>query len=92
MLEFFKRYCHVVGLVLLSCTVIFGIVRFDGSWYRFFSMVLTQLWFGQAVYNYLRDGWVTIGPGGQSPSADPVWRAGVAVFALFVYVTIFFLF
>jgi hypothetical protein len=63
MIGVLKKYKHCVGLILFIVAVVGGFIRFDGSWQRFFSMVLAQLWFGQAVYNYLRDGWVSIGPG-----------------------------
>ncbi|WP_124301879.1 hypothetical protein [Pseudomonas chlororaphis] len=92
MLKILKPYSHVIGFVLLVVAVVGGVIRFDGSWHRFFSMVLAQLWFGQAVYNYLRGGRVTIGPGGMSPDADPVLRGSLAAFALFVYIIVFFLF
>lgn len=43
----------------------------------FFLMVLVQLWFGQAVYNYARGARVAIAPGGMSKDADPAQRIPV---------------
>jgi hypothetical protein len=40
-------------------------------------MVLVQLWFGQAVYNYARGARVAIAPGGMSKDADPAQRIPV---------------
>jgi len=91
-LKILKSYSHLVGFILLIVAIAAGCIRFDGSWHRFFSMLLTQIWFGQAVYNYLRGGWVGIGPGGQGPNADPVLRGGLTAFAFFVYLLVFFLF
>jgi len=92
MIEILKKHKHCVGLILLVVAVVGGFIRYDGSWQRFFSMVLAQLWFGQAVYNYLRDGRVSIGPGGLGRYADPTLRVGLAGFAFFLYLTVFFLF
>ena len=51
MIENFYKYRHGIGLVLLLGALLNGFLRFDGSWKRFFTMVLIQLWFGQAVYS-----------------------------------------
>lgn len=92
MLEVLKKYKHYVGLILFVVAVASGFVRFDGSWQRFFSMVLAQLWFGQAIYNFLRGGRVSIGPGGMGRDADPVLRQALAGFAFMLYLAVFFLF
>jgi hypothetical protein len=92
MMDVLRKYKHWVGFILLIVAVVGGFVRFDGNWQRFFSMVLAQLWFGQAVYNYLRGGWVSIGPGGMGRNADPKLRGGLAGFAFFLYLIVFFLF
>lgn len=91
MIENFYRYRHGIGLVLLLGALLNGFLRFDGSWKRFFTMVLVQLWFGQAVYNYARGHRVAIAPGGMSRDANPEWRAALAGFALFLYGVVFFL-
>ncbi|MCF5143292.1 hypothetical protein GIW41_29380 [Pseudomonas sp. PA-6-1D] len=78
-------------VVLLLAALLNGFLRFDGSWKRFFLMVLVQLWFGQAVYSYARGARVAIAPGGMSKDADPEWRAALAGFALFLYGVVFFL-
>lgn len=92
MLEILKKYKHCVGFFLLVVAVLGGFIRFDGSWQRFFSMVLAQIWFGQAVYNFLRGGRVSIGPGGMGRDADPVLRQALAGFAFVLYLSVFFLF
>lgn len=92
MIDVLKKYKHWIGCLLLVLAVGCGFIRFDGNWNRFFSMVLAQIWFARAVYNYLRGGWVGIGLGGMGPSAAPKLRAGVAGFAFFLYLTVFFLF
>ncbi|CAI8824856.1 MULTISPECIES: hypothetical protein [Pseudomonas] len=92
MLGELKRYKHVIGLTLLVVALVAGFIRFNGDRERFFAMVLGQIWFGQAVYNYLRDGWVTIGPGGMGPEDDPMHRAVLAGVAMFLYMLVFFLF
>lgn len=48
------KYRHGIGVALLLAALLNGFLRFDGSWNRFLTMVLVQLWFGQAVYNYAR--------------------------------------
>lgn len=92
MLTEFKKYKHFIGLSLLVIATVASFIRFNGDWARFFAMFSGQIWFGQAVYNYLRDGWVTIGPGGMGPDADPCHRSVLAGLALFLYLLIFFLF
>ncbi|MHC8408540.1 hypothetical protein [Pseudomonas sp. TMB3-21] len=92
MIEALKKHRHWIGLLLLVVAIGAGFIRFDGSWKRFFSMVLLQLWFARAVYNYLCGGWVGLGLGGMGPSGDPKIRAGTAAFALLLYFTVFFLF
>ena len=85
------KYRHGIGVALLLAALLNGFLRFDGSWNRFLTMVLVQLWFGQAVYNYARGARVAIAPGGMSKDADPEWRAALAGFALFLYGGVFFL-
>lgn len=92
MLRVLKEYCHFIGFALLVVSLLASFIRFDGSWHRFFSMLLVQLWFGQAVYNYLRGGRVGIGPGSLGADADPVMRGALAAFALFVHFLVFALF
>lgn len=46
---------------------------------------MLQAWFGQAVFAYLRGGWVAIGPGGLSKDASPTWRAVLAGVAFAIY-------
>ncbi|MGY2168259.1 hypothetical protein [Pseudomonas gingeri] len=84
-------YRYLIGSVLLFGTLVNGFVKFEGDWERFFSIVLVQLLFAQAVFNYSRGGWVAIGPGGLGKDADPTLRAGLAGFAFFAYLVVFFL-
>lgn len=46
---------------------------------------MLQAWFGQAVFAYLRGGWVAIGPGGVSKDASPTSRAVLAGAAFAIY-------
>lgn len=85
------KYRHGIGVALLLAALLNGFLRFDGSWNRFLTIVLVQLWFGQAVYNYARGARVAIAPGGMSKDADPQWRAALAGFSLFLYGVVFFL-
>ena len=71
------KYRHGIGVALLLAALLNGFLRFDGSWKRFLTMVLVQLWFGQAVYNYARGARVAIAPGGMSKDADPAQRIPV---------------
>lgn len=89
--ETLSSHRYLIGVLLLTGSLVNACVRFDGSGQRFFSMLLIQLWFAQAVFNYLRGGWVGIGPGGLSKDANPNARAGLAGFALFAYLVVFFL-
>ena len=85
------KYRHGIGVALLLAALLNGFLRFDGSWKRFLTMALVQLWFSQAVYNYARGARVAIAPGGMSKDADPEWRAALAGFSLLLYGVVFFL-
>ncbi|MNO08112.1 hypothetical protein D3C76_1880140 [compost metagenome] len=52
---------------------------------------MLQLWFGQAIFSYVRGGWVSIGPGGLGKDASPIGRLALALVSLFVYLLGFFL-
>jgi hypothetical protein len=66
-------------------------IRYDGEWGRFFTILISQLWFGQGFYNYCSGGTIIIAPSGLDKDADPEWRAALATFALFLYFVVFFL-
>ncbi len=88
---FLQKYKHGLGVLLLCGLIANAVMRFNGSWKRFSSMMLVQILFSQAVYGYLRGGWVGIGPGGLGKNANPVSRACLAGFAFVAYVVVFFL-
>lgn len=84
-------YRYLFGGLMLIAAFVNGILRFFGEWYPFFGALMLQLWFGQAVFAYLRRGRVAIGPGGLSKDADPVGRAALAGVSFFVYMLGFLL-
>lgn len=77
------------GLIVASLINCFA--RHDRDWGRFFTILITQLWFAQGVINYLFNGTIVIAPRGLDKNANPEWRALLAGFALFLYVVVFFL-
>lgn len=78
-----------IGSGLALASVVNCFVRYDGGGDRFFTILITQLWFAQAVYNYCNGGTILIAPWGLD--ADPEWRLVLASFALLLYVAVFFL-
>ncbi|UVJ44670.1 hypothetical protein NVV94_03440 [Pseudomonas sp. LS1212] len=88
---FYINIDFFLGGALALASLVNCFARYDGSWKRFFTILMVQLWFAQGVYNYLRGGRVAIAPGGLSKDANPEWRAALAGFALFLYVVVFFL-
>lgn len=87
----FHKYRYFLGGLLLVGALANCFLRFFGEWRPFFSALLLQLWFGQAVFSYLRGGWVSIGPGGLAKDATPIGRASLAGVSLLVYLLSFFL-
>lgn len=47
-------YRYLFGGLMLIAAFVNGILRFFGEWYPFFGALMLQLWFGQAVFAYLR--------------------------------------
>jgi hypothetical protein len=86
---FRHRVCLAGGLIIASLINCF--VRHNGDWGRFFTILITQLWFAQGVINYLFNGSIVIAPWGLDKNANPEWRALLAGFAFFLYVVVFFL-
>ncbi|WP_456022518.1 hypothetical protein [Pseudomonas protegens] len=84
-----KRFRYLIlGVMVIACLVN-AFWRFTGQWYLFWTSVVAQAWFMQAVFAYLRGGWVAIGPGGLSKDASPLGRAGLAAVAFGFYVLMF---
>ncbi|MEG0064243.1 MAG: hypothetical protein RR740_06555, partial [Pseudomonas sp.] len=78
--------------LLLRCgygSLVSAFWRFTGDWSQFWISVGAQAWFTQAVFAYLRGGWVAIGPGGLSKDANPIGRALLAAVALGLYLLMF---
>ena len=88
---FFYKYRFHLGGILVVASLINCFVRYEGDWARFFTILITQVWFAQGVFNYLIGGTILIAPWGLDKDADPEWRALLAGFALFLYVVVFFL-
>lgn len=89
--ESLYKYRCVLGGVLVSASLVNCFFRYDGSWKRFFIILVVQIWFAQGVFGYLSGGRIAIAPGGLGKEAPPEWRAMLAGFALFLYVVVFFL-
>ncbi|AUG08511.1 hypothetical protein [Pseudomonas sp. S09G 359] len=80
-----KRYRYLILLLMVAASLVSATVRFVGDWRNFWTVLMLQAWFGQAVFAYLLGGWVAIGPGGLAKDASPTWRAVLAGFAFAVY-------
>ncbi|UVJ44671.1 hypothetical protein NVV94_03450 [Pseudomonas sp. LS1212] len=91
MIKALHKYSNFLGGVLIAASLASCFYRFGGDWKKFFTVLVVQLWFAQAIYGYLKGGRVSIGPGGLEKDADPVWRAILASVALLVYLVVFFL-
>lgn len=85
------RYRNYVAIGLLFASVLNAVLKFNGGWGRFFLMIVVQLLFVQAVWNYLRGARIAIGPSSLGEDADPEWRAALAIFSFTLYVIVFFL-
>jgi hypothetical protein len=80
-----KRYRYLILLLMVAASLVSATLRFVGDWRNFWTVLMLQAWFGQAVFAYLRGGWVAIGPGGLSIDASPTWRAVLAGVAFAIY-------
>ncbi|MBJ2182802.1 MULTISPECIES: hypothetical protein [Pseudomonas] len=80
-----KRYRYLILLLMVAASLVSATVRFAGDWRNFWTVLMLQAWFGQAVFAYLRGGWVAIGPGGFSKDASPTSRAVLAGAAFAIY-------
>lgn len=84
-----KRFRYLILAVMLIASLVNAFWRFTGGWSQFWTCVGAQVWFAQAVFAYLRGGWVAIGPGGLSRDANPIGRALLAAVALGLYLLMF---
>jgi hypothetical protein len=66
-----------------------ALLRFPGDWSHFWTVLAVQAWFIQAVFAYLRGGWIAIGPGGLSRDAAPLGRMALAATAFIFYLVAF---
>lgn len=84
-LELLRRYRYLILLLMVAASLVNAAVRFFGDWSNFWTALMLQGWFGQAVFAYLRGGWVAIGPGGLPKDASPTSRAVLAGVAFAIY-------
>lgn len=84
-LDLLKRYRFLILLLMVATSLVSATVRFVGEWSNFWTVLMLQAWFGQAVFAYLRGGWVAIGPGGLPKDASPTSRALLAGVAFAIY-------
>ncbi|MEX5665193.1 hypothetical protein ABFV57_10035 [Pseudomonas neuropathica] len=84
-----KRFRYLILAVMVIASLVNAFWRFTGGWSQFWTCVGAQAWFTQAVFAYLRGGWVAIGPGGLQRDANPIGRALLAAVALGLYLLMF---
>ncbi len=88
-LTFLKRFRYLILTLMVAAALVNAFVRYTGEWSLFWLSLAMQAWFMQAVFAYLRGGWVTIGPGGLAKDANPVGRAILAATAFGLYLLMF---
>jgi hypothetical protein len=88
-LDLLKRLRHSILAVMVTASLVNAFVRFVGDWSSFWSVLAMHALFMQAVFAYLRGGWVAIGPGGLSKDANPLGRAALAATAFAFYLLTF---
>jgi hypothetical protein len=88
-LSVLKRYRYLILGLMVIASLVNAFWRFTEDWGQFWTSVGSQAWFTQAVFAYLRGGWVAIGPGGLSKNANPIGRALLAAVALGLYLLMF---
>lgn len=79
------RFRNFIGLLLLFFALLRFIAQFSTNFESAVGVFLLQLWAGQAVYQYLRGGRVTIGPGGLDRDASPWGRTALALASFLLY-------
>ena len=84
-LDLLKRYRYLILLLMVAASLVNATVRFAEDSRNFWTVLALQAWFGQAVFAYLRGGWIAIGPGGFPKDDSPTTRAVVAGIAFAIY-------
>jgi hypothetical protein len=85
-MEFLRRYQLWLFLVMTTASLTNVFARFVGDWKSFWTVLFLQVFFGQAVFAYIRGTTIQVAPGGRlSKNADPLARAGVAALSLAIY-------
>lgn len=80
---------NIIGLLLLFFACVRFFSNYSTGFESAFGFFLAQIWTAQAVYQYLRGGRVTIGPGGLDKDANPWGRAALAIVSLVLYLLFF---
>lgn len=88
-LTFLKRLRYPILAFMVIASLVNAFVRFVGDWSNFWTVLAAHALFIQAVFGYLRGGWVAIGPGGLSKDANPLGRAALAATAFAFYLLTF---
>jgi hypothetical protein len=88
-LIFLKRFRYWILALMVAGALVNAFARYTGEWSLFWLSLAMQAWFMQAVFNYLRGGWVAIGPGGLAKDASPIGRAILAATAFGLYLLMF---
>ena len=88
-LAFLKRYRYLLLALMIAASLVNAFVRFAGDGRDFIGAVAVHGWFVQAVFAYLRGGWVGLGPGGLAKDANPMGRAALAATAFGFYLLMF---
>ncbi|MDB5994552.1 MAG: hypothetical protein JWP42_1688 [Pseudomonas sp.] len=88
-LRCFNRYRYLILAVMVIASLVNAFWRFTGQWNLFWLSLGAQAWFTQAVFAFLRGGWIAIGPGGLSKDANPLGRAVLAAAAFGLYLLMF---
>ena len=76
---------------MLTGALLNAFIKSEGDWRVFCSVMIFQIYGGQAFYNYMRGGWVALSPGGFDKDADPGLRGMVAYIGLAVYLASYFI-
>lgn len=85
-MKFLRRYQLLLLLLMSTASLINAFARFAGDWKSFWTVLILQVFFGQAVFAYIRGTTIHVAPGGRlSKDADPLGRAGVAALSLVIY-------
>ncbi|OJT50163.1 hypothetical protein BSZ28_18420 [Pseudomonas moraviensis] len=83
---FLRRHQLWLLLAMSTASLTNVFARFVGDWKSFWTVLFLQVFFGQAVFAYIRGTAIQVAPGGRlSKNADPLARAGVAALSLAIY-------